>query len=307
MKKLTLTIGIPAHNEEANIKNMIESVLKQKGQSFVLEKILVVLDGCTDNTFKKVKELAKKNKIVEVINDGKRTGKATRLNQIFKLNKSQLIGTFDADIVLERNCEFEVMIKEFIKNKNIKVVAARQFPIPSDTWMGKFSDASFMMLQTASMVWRNGNNIHSLQGSASIIKAGFAKSIKYPRGTICDQGYLYMSAIKKGREGFSFAKKTRIIFRSPNTFSDWRKLGARTIIDDKENLAKNFGEKALAQYRIPKKYIYKALLIIFLKDPLGALGSTLMNLYIRIFPYTFEKKKSGIWEITKSSKASIKI
>lgn len=306
-KKISLTIGIPAHNEEANIKNMLESVLKQKEQSFVLEKILVVLDGCTDNTLKIVKALGKKDRRIKIVFDGKRTGKATRLNQIYKLNKSQLVGTFDADIILERDCELEIMVKEFLRNRKTNVVAARQYPVPSKAWMGKFSDASFMMLQTASMKWRNGNNIHSLQGSASILTAKFANSIKFPADTVCDQGYLYMSAIKNGRTGFSFAEKTRIIFRSPNTFSDWRKLGARTIIDDKENLAKHFGKRALLQYKMPKKYIYRAMLIVFLQNPISTLGSILMNIYIRIFPYSFKNKNSGMWEITKSSKASIKI
>lgn len=305
-KKLpTLSIGIPAYNEEKNIGNMIESVLKQRGESFVLEKILVVLDGCTDNTLEVVESIAKKDRRIKVMHDGKRTGKATRLNQIYKLNKSQLIGTFDADILLERDCELEIMVQEFLKNKNVNVVSARQLPLPSNTWMGKFSDASFMILQTASMMWRNGNNIHSLQGSSSLIKASFARLIHMPKDTVCDQGYLYISAIRNGRAGFKFSKKTRVIFRSLSTFSDWRKLGARTITYDRENIVKNFGKQSLEEYKMPKKYIYRALFIIFLKDPIGTMGSTLMNFYIRIFPYTFEKKKSGIWEITKSSKASI--
>lgn len=224
-KKLTVTIGIPAFNEEANIKNMIESVLKQKGQSFVLEKILVVLDGCTDNTFKIIRELSKKERLIKIINDGQRTGKATRLNKIYKLNKSELIGTFDGDIYLERDCELELMVKEFLTNQKVKVVAARQLPIKANSLMGRFSNASFMMLQFASMKWRNGNNIYSLQGSASIIRKKFSKSFTYPKETFCDQGFLYFTALKEDKSSFKFVTNTKIIFRTVSTFLDWRKLG----------------------------------------------------------------------------------
>ena len=183
--KLTLTIGIPAYNEEANIKNMIESVLKQKGNSFVLEKILVVLDGCTDNTFEIVNAVAKKDRRIKIMHDGKRTGKASRLNQIYKMNKSKLIGTFDADIVFERDFELELMVKEFIRSKMVQVVAGRQLPVKADSLMGRFSNASFLMLQNASMRWKNGNNIHSLQGSSSILRGDFAKLFKYPERLYC--------------------------------------------------------------------------------------------------------------------------
>ncbi|OGE07925.1 hypothetical protein A3I53_04520 [Candidatus Curtissbacteria bacterium RIFCSPLOWO2_02_FULL_40_13b] len=307
MKKFTLTIGIPAHNEEGNIRNMIESVLKQKGPSFKLEEIIVVLDGCTDNTLKIVREIAAKNNIVKVFSDGKRTGKAKRLNQIFRLNKSQLIGTFDADIVLERDCELELMVRNFLKDDKVKVVAARQLPIHATSLMGRFSNASFMMLQTAAMLWRNGNNIHLLQGSASIIKSSFAKSFKFPPDTATDAGYLYLMATKNGRNGFKFEKNTKVIFRAVSTFADWRKLGARTIIYNKENLSSHFGRKIQVEYQIPKKFILKAILYILLRDPIGAVGSALMNLYIRKVPYNFKTRAHNLWEITKSSKALIKI
>lgn len=307
MKKFTLTIGIPAYNEEANIQNMIESLLKQKGTSFRMEKIIVVLDGCTDNTLKIVREIASKNKIVKIFTDGKRTGKATRLNQIYRLNKSQFIGTFDADIVLERDCELELLVKEFLRSKKVNVVAARQYPSPPNRIMGRFSNASFLILQHASMKWRNGNNIHSLQGSASILRGDFAKSFKHPVNTVCDQGYLYFTAIKGGRNSFKFAKTTRIIFSAVSTFSDWRKLGARTMAYDRQDMSKYFGEKILKEYNMPEKFIYSSILYVLVRDPIGTIGSILMNIYIRKFPYLFKKRSSGIWEITMSSKASIKI
>ena len=76
---------------------------------------------------------------------------------------------------------------------------------------------------------------------------------------------------------------------------------------DREDASKHFGEKILKEYNMPKKYIYSAVLYVLLRNPIGAVGSVLMNLYIRIHPYSFKKRNLGVWEITTSSKSSIKI
>ena len=49
-KKLTVTIGIPAYNEEANVRNLLVSLLAQKETNFKLQEIIVVSDGSTDKT-----------------------------------------------------------------------------------------------------------------------------------------------------------------------------------------------------------------------------------------------------------------
>ena len=45
-----ISFVIPAHNEEANIANLLNNLLVQTGSSFTLEKIIVFCDGCTDKT-----------------------------------------------------------------------------------------------------------------------------------------------------------------------------------------------------------------------------------------------------------------
>ena len=51
----TVTVALSAFNEETNIGNFIASVLKQKEENFVLEKILIISDGSTDKTAEIVK------------------------------------------------------------------------------------------------------------------------------------------------------------------------------------------------------------------------------------------------------------
>ena len=56
-KKPTLSIGIPAFNEEANIYFLLKDLLSQKMDQFNLERIIVNSDGSTDDTIEQVKRI----------------------------------------------------------------------------------------------------------------------------------------------------------------------------------------------------------------------------------------------------------
>jgi len=84
-KKLTVTIGIPAFNEEANIGFLLKDVLMQKTNSFKLTNILVSSDGSTDKT-KFIVE-AFKDKRIKLLANIERKGQSYRQNQIMNISK----------------------------------------------------------------------------------------------------------------------------------------------------------------------------------------------------------------------------
>ena len=57
-KKLTVTIGIPAYNEQENISCLLRSIIKQKAWSYRLQSVVVVCDGSTDGTLGKARIIA---------------------------------------------------------------------------------------------------------------------------------------------------------------------------------------------------------------------------------------------------------
>jgi glycosyltransferase involved in cell wall biosynthesis len=63
--KLTVTIGIPAYNEEKSISNLLDSIIEQTQKDYVLEKVIVACDGCTDKTSEVVSEYVKKYNFIE--------------------------------------------------------------------------------------------------------------------------------------------------------------------------------------------------------------------------------------------------
>ena len=85
--KATITIGIPAFNEERNIRHLLDSIFMQVG-NFDLERIVVLNDGSTDKTAEIINDTISQGRRIELVHDEERRGKAYRLNQIFSSNTS---------------------------------------------------------------------------------------------------------------------------------------------------------------------------------------------------------------------------
>lgn len=69
MKKSSISIIIPALNEERNIKATVDEVLSAIGERFSSYEILIFNDGSSDNTGKVAEELARGNKSIKIIHN----------------------------------------------------------------------------------------------------------------------------------------------------------------------------------------------------------------------------------------------
>jgi len=91
-KKLTLTIVIPAYNEQHQLGACLDSIT---AQTEVPDEVIVVDNNSTDQTC----EIAKKYSFVKLLKE-KRQGIVFARNKGFNSAKSQLIGRIDADTIL---------------------------------------------------------------------------------------------------------------------------------------------------------------------------------------------------------------
>src|SRR6266567_1694371 len=117
MKKTTLTIGIPAYNEEQNIEGFLRSLFEQKLHAVTLEEVLVYSDSSTDKTNTIVHKLKKTYPKIKLIQGKSKKGKYRRVNELFHKNKSEALVILDADIALEKDDFLETLINTFISDK----------------------------------------------------------------------------------------------------------------------------------------------------------------------------------------------
>jgi glycosyltransferase involved in cell wall biosynthesis len=97
----TLSIVIPAYNEEHGIKEIIERVLDIQCDLFDVGvhelELLIVDDGSKDNTRQIISELAEKDSAVNLICHPKNRGYGAALKTGFSKAHGELIGFLDAD------------------------------------------------------------------------------------------------------------------------------------------------------------------------------------------------------------------
>jgi len=116
---------IPAFNEEKRIAKNLEAYAKK----FSSWKIIVVVNGCTDDTIGVVKKVAKKYKNIDPVEVKEQAGKGGSvkigfLKALEKARGKDLIGFVDADSSTAPT-EFEKLVKAIEKTKSDVVIASR--------------------------------------------------------------------------------------------------------------------------------------------------------------------------------------
>ena len=126
----SITVIIPAHNEERFINSCIESVIKAQFNG--KKQIIVVDDGSTDGTNK----IASSHKEVVLIKT-KHTGKAASINLAIKQSKGELIAIVDADSEIEQRALVEM--SEIMSGENVGaacgVVKVKNRKKPLGMWL----------------------------------------------------------------------------------------------------------------------------------------------------------------------------
>lgn len=131
-------IVIPAHNEEAFIGDMLQSIVEQ---SVLPKKVIVVNDFSTDRTQEIILQFSKKYSFIEVIffNSEKIHEPGGKVvNAFYKgfetLDQDfDLIGKFDADLILPPNY-FEKVIKLFHSDEKIGIAGGNLYVKKNNNW-----------------------------------------------------------------------------------------------------------------------------------------------------------------------------
>ena len=106
MKKLSIVI--PAYNEEKRIEKTLAEYCEFFKEKMDFE-ILVVINGCKDDTLGVVKKTAKKYKQINYVDIGKVGSKGAAVNHGFKIASGDLIGFVDADLATKADAFYDLV------------------------------------------------------------------------------------------------------------------------------------------------------------------------------------------------------
>jgi biofilm PGA synthesis N-glycosyltransferase PgaC len=136
------SMGIMAHNEEANIGRLLEGLVSQRLENVALSEIVVVASGCTDNTHAIVSDWAKRDARIRLIVQEKRAGKAAAINEFLPLAKEKIIVLCSADLLLVADA-LEDLVTPFA-DPEVGMTTARPVPV---------NDPGLFMGFAAHMLW----------------------------------------------------------------------------------------------------------------------------------------------------------
>ena len=294
-KQPTVTVGIPAYNEETNIENLVLEILDQKQSIFELEKVIVVSDGSTDGTVDKVKNI--KNPLLKALNNSERKGKPYRLNQLIDKTKSDILVVLDADTFIKDKLFLEKLIKPIIKYEGDLTSAAVEELAPK-TFIQKMLKASMDFKKFIFTGYREGNNLYTCHGRARAFSRSLYTSIHFG-DTIADDAFSYFFC-KANNFKYYFAQDVKVYYQLPKTFTDHEKQSIR-FFQAKKDLGKVFAKELVqSEYQLPLALTLQSFLRSLIFNPL-IIPYFAMAVVLNIKSY-FAKQFNSKWSVAESSK-----
>jgi len=98
MNKVSCTIGIFAHNEEANIGKLLQIMREQELVTVEIRQIIAISSGSTDKTEEIMREFAQRDPRIKVLIQEKREGKASAINLFLSNQTERVLVVCSADL-----------------------------------------------------------------------------------------------------------------------------------------------------------------------------------------------------------------
>ncbi len=121
------SVGITAHNEEANIGQLLDAMLKQDLSQVEIAEIVVVASGCTDRTVPIIRDYEQRDPRVHLIEQATRQGKTAAIN-LFLQNAHEEICVLESGDTVPGPCTVENLVKLFA-DPCVGMTGAQKIPV----------------------------------------------------------------------------------------------------------------------------------------------------------------------------------
>ena len=123
-----ISFVIPCYNCESFIEKNIEKLKKKIKLLKILCEIILIDDGSTDKTFKKLQLIKKKNKFIKIIKNKKNIGKSYSILQGIKKSKYNNVIMIDCDFPYFSSVKKIVLSLK--KNYHLVLILSNQLVAP---------------------------------------------------------------------------------------------------------------------------------------------------------------------------------
>lgn len=218
-----ITVGIPAYNEERNIRKCIDSILTslQNIQKQIPFEIFIVDDQSTDRTQEEISDLLIHNHQIQYLKNKRRSGKNFSMNMINNISSGDIIVFIDADTTVEKNY-FQIICDIWVNESPI-LSSTEMYPLYKDSLVGKTIFIGDLFKRE--IVKQKGmNNFYDCVGRSLILDKKL-KNISIPL-FVMDDSYLYLYC-KENNLKFLKIPSTGVSFKLSNSLYDFMIQGSR--------------------------------------------------------------------------------
>lgn len=296
LRKTTVTIGIPAYNEDRNISTLVSSLLKQKSDGYKIDKIIISSDGSTDSTVINLRKV--RGSKIKIIDNKDRQGIARGLNQIISFTVSDILVILNGDISIDENSFIDKLIKPILDSQ-VDLTSCSVKESPAQGFFGKIIEVGSKYRWSVYEKYNSGNNVYTCRGVARAFSKKLYKSIQFTQ-SVGDDMYSYFYAINNGYKYF-YVKNAHVNYKVPTNVFDHKKQSVR-YLNSLESMKSIFGNDFVEKnHPWPVDLFIKQGIKFLLKYPLESLLYPLVFFSMKVL-FVFKPKVDNLWDIAGTSK-----
>jgi len=214
LQSAKLSIGICAHNEEANIQQVIYKVLEQT-KTLGDYEVVVVASGCTDRTVQIVKDVAEKESGISLIVEKERNGKASALNLLFQNLHGEVYVQVDADAIPAPGA-INILL-ERLEDSRLGAASAMPILTNSRSAAAKINETLWSLHNLTQLVLNQEGRTGHLSGQLFAIRRSLCDTI--PKNVVNDDAFLALRSTEKGYK-IVFEPRATVFVNPADTFRD---------------------------------------------------------------------------------------
>lgn len=262
--KRTITVGIPAYNEAGNIRALVQAVTMQRLIDATLLEILVIVDGCTDDTVAQIQAVTDPR--IRIIEYTGRRGLIAGQNTLVREAHGDILVLFDADVLPVGVDCLEHMVAPLLTDPTLGLTSPLIVPAPGRGLLERILVVGHALKNDMYRYVNKGQNVYLCHGRARAFSHKFYQHIRWPVEYVED-AYSYFACRQAGL-GFAFVPTATVQFRSPTSWYDHVQQSLR-FIHGKNHISEAFPTNEVRQaYALPWSAVWRATLRSFTRRPL---------------------------------------
>ncbi|MCK9556968.1 MAG: glycosyltransferase family 2 protein [Candidatus Cloacimonetes bacterium] len=290
--KISCSIGVFAHNEEANILHLLKALHQQKLNQAEIKEIIVVSSASTDKTDDLVRQYALNHSDVTLYTQPKREGKSNAINLFIEHSSEPILVVISGDVIPAEHT-IELLVSAF-DDPDVGASGGRPMPINSDrNFIG----------YCVNLLWRMHHRMALISPKLGEMIA-FRRLMKsIPRESAVDEASIE-AIVKQHGLHLRYIPQAEIINKGPETFRDFVKQ-RRRIQNGHLWLMKHQNYQVISQDKATLFTILKEEMAERPTEILRLAGAVILEVFCRLlgsWDFYIKGKNPFAWDISTSTK-----